>query len=438
MIVHTAILFILLSADFTLGTEKQVKLEDIEQDNLKSKQAQPHEANPSVADYTVQQQLNYQAQQQQTKQIVPDYTVQQQLNYQAQQQQAKPIVLDYTSQQLQQAKPIVLDYTSQQLLNYQAQQQQTKPIVPDYTSQQLLNYQPQQQQQQAKPIVPDYTIQQQLNYQAQQQQAKPIILDYTSKQQEQGKPIIPDYTGQQQQISLQPTGYQHGLQPQLQFQAPPSGSPVALYLAGNGLAGNYLGITPDVAYQSLSQQFYLPQSGYSGLQFVQVPHSPFIYNHQPASPKPPQVAHSPIQKAIPTANLLSSHISNEVRPAYQRPSAASAGTNFIYTQQQAYNPIPKELQSYTTIPDTVYQGKEPDTLYDQQPSVSITHDGLNQYNALFQQPKPQRPTFSSGVKSTGLSSIKTIPNGGRFLANTRNFPGFGISYSNYRQGPGAF
>jgi hypothetical protein len=398
-IVHTALLFILLSADLTLGTEKQVKLEDIERDNLRAKQVQLQ-------------------QQQEAKLSVPDYTDHQQLNYQAQQQEAKPSLPDYTGHQQ---------------LNFQAQQQEAKFSVPDYAGQQQLNYQAQQQE--ATPIFPDYTGHQQLNYQAQQQQAKPSVSDYTGHQQLNNQ-------AQQQQISLQPTGYLHGLQPQVQFQAPPSAGAVALYLAGNGLAGNYLGITPDAAYQSLPQQIYLPQGDFSGLQFVQVPPSPFIYSHQPAPPKTPEVAHSSSQKESPSvpleANPLSSHSSGVVRPAYQRPSAASADTNFVYTPQQAYNPIPKELQSYTTIPDTVYQGKEPDFLYDQQPSVSITHDGLNQYNALYRQPKPKRPIFSSGVKSAGLPSLKTSLNGGRFLTHTPHFPGLGISYSSYRQGPGAF
>jgi hypothetical protein len=328
-IVHTVLIFI-LSIDLTLGTEKQLKLEDIEQDNLRNKQAQP---------------------------------------------------------QQQQAKPSASDYTGHQQLNYLVQQQQAKPTVSDYTGHQQLNY-----------------------------------------------------LAQQQQISLPPMGYLHGLQPQVQFLAPPSGGPVALYLAGSGLAGNYLGITPDVSHQNLPQQIYFPQGGYSGLQFVQVPPSPFIYSHQSASPELPAVSHPPTQKGAPPsppkANTLPSHTSSVTRSAYQRPSAASTDTNFVYTPQQGYNPIPKELQSYTTIPDTVYQGKEPDFLYDQQPSVSITHDTLKQYNALYQQPKPQKPTLSSGVKSSGASLLKSFSNGARLLTHTSHIPGLGISYSNYRQGPG--
>jgi hypothetical protein len=358
-ITHTAILLVLLSADFTLGGEKQVKLEDIERDNLETQQPQQQqqqgEAKPSVLDYTGHQQLNYQAQQQQQEEV----------------------------------KPSVLDYTRHQQLNYRTQQQQ-----------------------EVQPSVLDYTGHRQLNYRA------------------------------QQQIPLQPPGYLHGLQPQVQFQAPPTAGAVALYLAGNGLVGNYLGLTPELAYQSVPQQIYLHQGGYPGLQFVQVPPSPFIYSHQPESRKPPEIVHSPIQKetqtAAPEANPISSHSSDVAQSAYQRPSAASANTNFVYTPQQAYNPIPKELQSYTTIPHTVYQGKEPDFLYDQQPSVSLTHGGLNQYNTLYQQPKHQRPILSSGVKSAGLSSPKTFSNDGRFLTPARHLPGPGLSYSSYRQGPGAF
>jgi hypothetical protein len=123
--------------------------------------------------------------------------------------------------------------------------------------------------------------------------------------------------------------------------------------------------------------------------------------------------------------------------AYQQPPPAAASA--VYTVQQGYNPIPKELQSYSTIPAAVYQGKEPGFLYDQQPSVSLTHDGFNSYNALQQQqPKPQRPVFSSGVKSNGPASPKALASGGSFLVPTRHFPSSGISYSSYRQGPGSF
>jgi hypothetical protein len=153
--------------------------------------------------------------------------------------------------------------------------------------------------------------------------------------------------------------------------------------------------------------------------------------------------HSSTQKEAPTlppeANTPPQQDLRVSQLAYQQPPAAAAAPSAVYTLQQGYNPIPKELQSYTTIPAAVYQGKEPGFLYNQQPSVSLTHDGFNSYNSLQQQqPKPQRPVFSSGVKSNGPASLKTLANGGSFLVPTRHFPGSGISYSSYRQGPGSF
>lgn len=320
-IVPTALLVILLSADLTLGVEKQVKLEDIERDNLRAKQVQQQ---PEV-------------------------------------------------------------------------QQQIKP--------------------QQQPNFPHYTDHQQLN----------------------------DPTQQQLQ----------GYQPQLQFQAPPTGSVVALYLPGSGLAGNYPGIVPDVTYVTPQHQdlptglpVYLHRGGYSGLQFVQAPPSPLIYSNEPVtSPQPYRVVQSIIHKealAVPAeANPQTQHSPRVPQSAYQHsrvptPATVNAEPIFIYTSQQAYNPIPKELQSYTTIPRAVYEGKEPDFVDNQQPSVSLTNDGFIPHNALYQQPKPQRPVFSPGVKSSGPPSLKNFPSGGSFLVPTRHFPGTGISFNTYRQGPGAF
>lgn len=318
----TALLVIILSADLTLGVEKQVKLEDIERDNLRGKQATQQE--PHV-------------------------------------------------------------------------QQQIKP--------------PQQHN------VPDYTESQQLDHPVQQQ--------------------LPAY------------------EPQLQFQPPPTSGVVALYLPGSGLAGNYPGIVPDVTYVTPQHQglptgprVFLHQGGYTGLQFVQAPPSPFIYNNQPvASPQPYHVVHPLIHKEIPfvsaQVNPQTQQSSRVPQVAYQHsriPTPATVNTepNFVFISQQAYNPIPKELQSYTTIPRAVYEGKEPDFVDDQQPSVSLTNDGFKPHNTLFQQPKPQRPVFSPGVKSNGPLSLKPFPSGGSFLVPTRLFPGTGVSFNSYRQSPGAF
>jgi hypothetical protein len=273
------------------------------------------------------------------------------------------------------------------------------------------------------------------------------------QQQQQVKPQQPardpEYTGYQQ-LNYPVQQQLQAYQPQVQFQAPPTPDAVALYLTSNGFPGNYLGIVPDVAFvppqhQSIPigpQQFYLHPGGYTGFQFMQAPPSPLIYSNQPATaPEAPEVVHSSTQNQDPTlppqAKAPPQQDPRVSQFAYQQqpPAAASA----VYTLQQGYNPIPKELQSYTTIPAAVYQGKEPDFLYDQQPSVSLTHDGLNSYNSLQQQqPKPQRPVFSSGVKSNGPASLKTFASGGSFLAPARHFPGSGISYSSYRQGPASF
>jgi hypothetical protein len=320
-IVPTALLVIILSADLTLGVEKQVKLEDIERDNLRGKQT------------------------------------------------------------LQQPKV----------------QQQIKP--------------------QQEPYVPDYTESQQLDYPLQQQ--------------------FPAY------------------QQQLQFQPPPTGGVVALYLPGSGLAGNYPGIVPDVTYVTPQHQglttgprVYLHQGGYSGFQFVQAPPSPLVYSNQPvASSQPYHVVHPLIHKDVPfvsaQVNPQTQHSPRVPQVAYQHsrvPAPATVNTepNFVFISQQAYNPIPKELQSYTTIPREVYEGKEPDYVDDQQPSVSLTNDGLKAHNTLYQQPKPQRPVFSPGVKSTAPLSLKPFPGGGSFLVPTRLFPSTGVSFNSYRQSPGAF
>jgi hypothetical protein len=320
-IAPTALLVIILSADLTLGVEKQVKLEDIERDNLRDKQ--------------VQQQPQLQ------QQITP----------------------------LQQ------------------------PNAPHYTESQQL----------------DYPVQQQL----------------------------------------------HAYQPQLQFQPPPTGGLVALYLPGSGLAGNYPGIVPDLSYvtrphQNLQtgQPVYLHQGGYTGLHFIQAHPSPFIYSNQPVtSPQTYQAVHPFIHKEVPfvpaQVNPQTQHSPRVPLAAYQHsrvplPATVNAEPNLVFIPQQAYNPIPKELQSYTTIPRAVYEGKELDYVDDQLPSVSLTNDGFKLQNALHQQPKLQRPVFSPGVKSNGPTSIKTLPSGGSFLVPTRLFPGNGVSFSNYRQGPGAF
>lgn len=314
-IAPTALLVIILSADLTLGVEKQVKLEDIERDNLRGKQ---------------------------------------------------------------------------------------------------MLQQPQVQQQ---PNVPDYTDSQQLVYPVQQE--------------------LPAY------------------QPQLQFQPPPTGGVVALYLPGSGLAGNYPGIVPDVAYVTPQHQglptgprVYLHQGGYTGLQFVQAPPSPLIYSNPPVtSPQPYHVVHPLIHKEVPfvsaQVNPQTQHSPRVPQAAYQHsrvpaPATVKTEPNFVFISQQAYNPIPKELQSYTTIPRAVYEGKEPDFVDDQQPSVSLTNDGFKPHNTLYQQPKPQRPVFSPGVKSNGPISLKPFPSGGSFLVPTRLFPGTGVSFNSYRQSPGPF
>jgi len=320
-IAPTALLVIILSADLTLGVEKQVKLEDIERDNLRGKQM------------------------------------------------------------LQQ--PLV--------------QQQIKPTQ--------------------QPNVPDYTESQQLDYPVQQQ--------------------LPAY------------------EPQLQFQPPPTGGVVALYLPGSGLAGNYPGIVPDVTYVTPQHQVlptdprvFFHQGGYTGLQFVQAPPSPLIYSNQPVtSAQPYHVVHPLIHKEIPfvaaQVNPQIQHSARVPQVAYQHsrvpaPATVNAEPNFVFIPQQAYNPIPKELQSYTTIPRAVYEGKEPDFVDDLQPSVSLTNDGFKPHNTLYQQPKPQRPVFSPGVKSSGPLSVKPFPSGGNFLVPTRLFPSTGVSFNSYRQSPGAF
>jgi hypothetical protein len=293
-------------------------------------------------------------------------------------------------------------------------------IEREYTNSKQAQKQ-QQQQQQVNPqeLVrdPQYTAHQQLNYPVQQQ--------------------LQTY------------------QPQLQFQTPPTAGAVPLYLTSNGFPGNYLSIVPDLAYvptqhQSIPtgpQQVYLHPGGYTGFQFVQGPPTPLIYSRQQqlAAPETPEVAHSPTQSQVPTAPPPQQDF-RVSQFAYQQPPTTGSAA---YAPQQDYNPIPKELQSYTTIPEEVYQGKEPDFLYDQSPSVSLTHDGLGlglglgSNNALQQQQlklklKPQRPLFSSGVKSNGPPSPKAFANGGSFLVPTRHLPGSAISYSSYRQGPGSF
>ena len=320
-IAPTALLVIILSADLTLGVEKQVKLEDIERDNLRG--------------------------------------------------QEKP------------QQPQV--------------QQQIKSIQ--------------------QPNVPDYTDSQQLDYPLQQQ--------------------LPAY------------------QPQFQFQPPPTSGVVALYLPGSGLAGNYPGIVPDVTYVTPQHQglptgprVYLHQGGYTGLQFVQAPPSPLIYSNQPVTPPQPyHVLHPFIHKEVPfvssQVNPQTQHSPRVPQVAYQQtrvpaPTTVNTEPNFVFLSQQAYNPIPKELQSYTTIPRAVYEGKEPDFVDDQQPSVSLTNDGFKPHNTLYQQPKPHRPVFSPGVKAGGPLSLKPFPSGGSFLVPTRLFPGTGVSLNSFRQTPGAF
>lgn len=320
-IAPTALLVIILSADLTLGVEKQVKLEDIERDNLHGKQALKQ---PQV-------------------------------------------------------------------------QQQIKPLQ--------------------QPNVPDYVESQQLDYPQQHQH--------------------PSY------------------QPQLQFQPPPTGGVVTLYLPSSGLAGNYPGIVPDVTYVTPQHQglptghrVYLHQGGYNGLQFVQAPPSPLIYSNQPVTPPHPyHVVHPIFHKEVPfvsaQVNPQTEHSPRVPQVAYQHsrvpgPATVNTEPNFVVIPQQAYNPIPKELQSYTTIPRAVYEGKEPDFVDDQQPSVSLTNDGFKPHNALYQQPKSQRPVFSPGVKSSGPFSLKPFPSGGSFLVPTRLFPGTGVSFNSYRQSPGTF
>jgi hypothetical protein len=290
--------------------------------------------------------------------------------------------------------------------------------------------------------------QEQKEQQQQQQQQQQVKLQQPARD--------PEYTGHQQ-LNYPVQQQLQAYQPQVQFQAPPTAGAVALYLPSNGLSRDYLGhlgIVPHVAYippqhQSIAigpQQFYLHPDGYTGFQFVQTQPSPLIYTNQPATPpKPPKVAYSSTQKEAPTippeANTPPQHDLRVSQLVYQQPpaAAAAAAADAVYTLQQGYNPIPKELQSYTTIPAAVYQGKEPNFLYDQQPSVSLTHDGFNSYNTLQQQqPKPQRPIFSSGVKSSGSASLKALTSGGSFIFPTRHFPTSGISYSSYRQGPGPF
>jgi hypothetical protein len=283
------------------------------------------------------------------------------------------------------------------------------------------------------------------------QQQQPEVQQQIKPQQQ---PNVPDFTDHQQQnypVQQQLQSYQ----PQLQFQTPPTGSVVALYLPGSGLAGNLPGIVPDVAYVTPHHQglptgtpVYLHQGGYTGLQFLQAPPSPLIYNNQPVtSPQPYHFVQPVIHKEAPSvpteAKPQTQHSSRAPQSAYQHlrvpiPVAVNADPNFIYTSQQAYNPIPKELQSYTTIPRAVYEGKEPDFVDDQQLSVSLTNDGFVPHNALYQQPKPQRPIFSPGVKSSGPPSLKAFSSGGSFFVPTRHFPGIGVSFSGYRQGPGTF
>ncbi|XP_069690224.1 AP2-associated protein kinase 1-like [Periplaneta americana] len=368
MMLRSTFLCILACATIVLGAEKQIKLEDIERDNLNAKQART----------------------------------------QQQQQQQLP--------QKQQQQP---------------QQQQAKPEQP--------------------PSAPEYTA-------------------------------PADVSSHQANLQHQQILFQHlqAYQPQVQFQAPPTAGAVALYpatfLAGNGLGGNHLGIPTDVsgihavpaAYiqpqqqntpsAAFPQQIYLHQGGYAGLQFVPAAPTPLIYTNPQELPKaeqtPGQVPQqAPVAKEVPAATAPQPPTHNP-QAAVQQPQQApaqlppspppNADSNFAYNPQQNYNPIPKELQSYTTIPDAVYQGKEPDYIYDQQPTISLTNEQFNPYNALYQQPLPQRPVFSSGVKSAGPTSLKSFPSGGNifarnsFLSPTRHFPGPGISYSSYRQGPGAF
>jgi hypothetical protein len=285
-------------------------------------------------------------------------------------------------------------------------------------------------------IEREYTSSKQAQKQQPQQQVKPqeLVRD-------------PQYTGHQQ-LNYPVQQQLQAYQPQLQFQTPPTAGAVPLYLTSNGFSGNYLGIVPDLAYvppqhQSIPtghQQVYLHPGGYTGFQFVQGPPTPLIYSSQQqlAAPETPEVAHSSTQSQVPTAPPPQ-HDFRVSQFAYQQPPATGSAA---YAPQQDYNPIPKELQSYTTIPEEVYQGKEPDFLYDQSPTVSLTHDGLGlgSNNALQQQQqlKPQRLLFSSGVKSNGPASPKAFASGGSFLVPTRHLPGSAISYSSYRQGPGSF
>ncbi|PSN35906.1 hypothetical protein C0J52_25874 [Blattella germanica] len=357
----TALFCVLLTAELVLGAEKQIKLEDIERDNLSAKQKQ-------------------------------------------QQQRQQP----QKQQQPQPQQP-------------QAQPEQPPPSAPAYTGQ-----------------PEGHPEQQQLHYQQQQQQH--ILLQHLQ--------------------AYQP-----------QYQAPPTGGALALYPAAF-LAGNQLGIPHDVvpaAYLApqhggahapgFPQQFYLPQGGYQGLQFVQAQPAPIIYTNQVPAEIPKgtaQTAQAPAPKEIPSAPSAVPQQQPAHAPQPQNlqqaknsapvptPNAGAADPNFAYTPQQNYNPIPKELQSYTTIPESVYQGKEPDYLYEQQPAISLTNEQFNPYNTLYQQPTHQRPIFSPGVKTAVPQSLKGFPSGpsffGRnsFLGPSRHFPGAGISYSSYRQGPGAF
>jgi hypothetical protein len=278
-----------------------------------------------------------------------------------------------------------------------------------------------------------------------------IERDYTNskevQKQQQVKPqeLIRDaqYTGHQQ-LNYPVQQQLQAYQPQLQFQTPPTAGAVALYLPSNGYSGNYLGIVPDLAYvppqhQSIPtgpQQLYLHPGAYAGFQFVQAPPTPLIYSNQqlPASATA-EVGHSSAQNQVATVPPAQ-HDFRAPQFAHQQPPAAASAA---YAPQQDYNPIPKELQSYTTIPAAVYQGKEPGFLYDQSPSISLSHDGLGSNNALQQQQlRPQRPLFSSGVKSNGPASPKAFVSGASYLVPTRHLPGSAISYSSYRQGSGSF
>jgi hypothetical protein len=285
-----------------------------------------------------------------------------------------------------------------------------------------------------KPALQQQPQQQQQQQQQQLQQDKP-----------QGPVSDLEYTGHQQ--------LQYPVQQQLQYHVPPTAGAVALYLPSSGLSGNYLGIVPDVTYvppqqQSIPiapQQLYLSPGGYNGFQFVQVPPPPpppaLIYSNQQLAA--PEVAHPSKQNQAPVAPAPQ-HDFRVSQFAYQQAPAAGSAA---YRPQQQYNPIPKELQSYTTIPAAVYQGKEPQFVYDQQPTVSLTHEGQSSSNALQQhqqQPKTQRLVFTAGVKSGGAASPKAFASGGggggggSFLVPTRHHPGAAVSYSSYRQGPGPF